>query len=555
MKRLIAILLLTFLVANNEVDAQTTGTCDTGVAAAELDVAGVRARVFNTGGLFFQGGGLGEYEVPKGSGAHSVFASNIWVGGMVNGELRISAATYADREFWPGPLDSEANPPPDCSIYDRIWKVSDADIRTYESTGVATQDMKDWPADLGAPVFDGDGNPDNYDLAAGDRPYVYGDQTAWWIMNDVGNQHSRTDSPPMGLEIRAAAFAADGPPGTWLPTATFYRYELAYRGTTPIDSMYFGMWVDVDVGNSADDYVGSDSLLGLGFGYNGDDTDEGESGYGSSPPAVGYIFAKGPQAESDGIDNDGDGATDEDGEARRATSFVFYSGDATVQGDPRSGPDYYSYLVPTWLDGQAITFGGNGRSFSETPVRFMFSGNPPDFWSEENMDGEGLTTPPSDRRFVIATGPFRMETGQSEEIVVAILWARGTDRLDSVVLLKAFTSIAYDAVAGVMEFDATATSLTEPVGAGVFEDPVGLGHYPNPVIGRATITVELATRAVARLVLYDVLGREVRVLFEGELRPGTHRVALDATSLPAGVYYYRWEAGAAAPTRALVLAP
>ena len=40
----------------------------------------------------------------------------------------------------------------------------------------------------------------NYDLAAGDRPEVFGHQAAFWVMNDVGNVHQSTDSPPIGLE-------------------------------------------------------------------------------------------------------------------------------------------------------------------------------------------------------------------------------------------------------------------------------------------------------------------------------------------------------------------
>ena len=45
------------------------------------------------------------------------------------------------------------------------------------------------------------------------------------------------------------------------------------------------------------------------------------------------------------------------------------------------------------------------------------------------------------------------------------------------------------------------------------------------------------------LVVYDVLGREVARLVQGELRAGTHRVRLDAGNLPSGVYFYRIQAG------------
>src|SRR5690606_38971571 len=71
--------------------AQTTGTCDHGEAWAELDVNGVRARLFNNGNLFSAEGWDGHYEVPRGSGLHSLWISRLWVGGLVDGQLRISA--------------------------------------------------------------------------------------------------------------------------------------------------------------------------------------------------------------------------------------------------------------------------------------------------------------------------------------------------------------------------------------------------------------------------------------------------------------------------------
>ncbi len=320
--RIFQVILLAVVTAV-PVSAQTTGTCDTGVASADLDVANVRARMFNTGGLFWTVG-RPMYEVPKDSGKTSIFATNLWIGGFVDGELRMTAATYDRWEFWPGPLDENGNPPADCSAYDRIYTVYDEDIRRYNESGEATADMRDWPWQLGAPVFDGDGNPDNYDLPAGDRPYVYGDQTAWWVMNDAGNEHRYSGAPPLRLEIRVAAFAAESAEDSWVRNATFYRYELVYRGTSAIDSMYFGIWSDPDLGDAGDDYVGSDSSLGLAFVYNGDNDDGGTGGYGSRPPALGYRFAQGPLVDSDGKDNDRDGTADEPGERTGATSFVFY---------------------------------------------------------------------------------------------------------------------------------------------------------------------------------------------------------------------------------------
>lgn len=168
--------------------AQTVGSCDHGEATARLDINGVSAAVYNNGNLFWAGS-LPHYNVPAGSQSNAIFATNLWIGGLVEGELRMSASDYGPWEMWPGPLDESGNPPEDCSEYDRIYKVSGYELNEFNRTGIPTRDIAEWPWQLGAPVEDGDGDPDNYDLEAGDRPKIEGDQTLWWVMNDMGNSH------------------------------------------------------------------------------------------------------------------------------------------------------------------------------------------------------------------------------------------------------------------------------------------------------------------------------------------------------------------------------
>jgi len=78
--------------------------------------------------------------------------------------------------------------------------------------------------------------------------------------------------------------------------------------------------------------------------------------------------------------------------------------------------------------------------------------------------------------------------------------------------------------------------------------------YPNPFANRATIAFDLPQPAPVRLVVYDVLGREVAVLVEGERTAGRHEVVFDGAGLPGGMYLVRLEAGAFAATQRVVLA-
>ena len=78
-------------------------------------------------------------------------------------------------------------------------------------------------------------------------------------------------------------------------------------------------------------------------------------------------------------------------------------------------------------------------------------------------------------------------------------------------------------------------------------------NYPNPFNGETHIGVQLPEDVPVSLRLYDILGREVAVLVDGQMPAGRHTVRLDATRLASGVYEYRLQAGPYAATRRLML--
>jgi hypothetical protein len=60
--------------------------------------------------------------------------------------------------------------------------------------------------------------------------------------------------------------------------------------------------------------------------------------------------------------------------------------------------------------------------------------------------------------------------------------------------------------------------------------------YPNPFSGSATITYSLPNQEHIALEVYDMLGRKVQTLYNGQRVPGKHTTRLDAGNLPTGVY-------------------
>jgi surface antigen len=63
-------------------------------------------------------------------------------------------------------------------------------------------------------------------------------------------------------------------------------------------------------------------------------------------------------------------------------------------------------------------------------------------------------------------------------------------------------------------------------------------NYPNPFNPTTTIEFDIPERSNVKLVVYDILGREVETLIDKELEPGKYKLNFTATDLPSGVYFY-----------------
>lgn len=79
-------------------------------------------------------------------------------------------------------------------------------------------------------------------------------------------------------------------------------------------------------------------------------------------------------------------------------------------------------------------------------------------------------------------------------------------------------------------------------------------NYPNPFNPETMIRFGLPEAASVRLIVYDVLGRQVEVLKDGNtMRSGWHDVRFDGTDLASGIYVYRLEANGFQAVRQMLL--
>ena len=77
--------------------------------------------------------------------------------------------------------------------------------------------------------------------------------------------------------------------------------------------------------------------------------------------------------------------------------------------------------------------------------------------------------------------------------------------------------------------------------------------FPNPSRGSSTITYSIPVKTQVVLAVYDMQGRVVSVLQNGERAAGKYAVTVPANLLKPGVYYYKLEAGDFKSTRKMII--
>jgi len=78
-------------------------------------------------------------------------------------------------------------------------------------------------------------------------------------------------------------------------------------------------------------------------------------------------------------------------------------------------------------------------------------------------------------------------------------------------------------------------------------------NYPNPFNPATTIVYGLRERANVELILFDVLGREIETIVNGEQDAGYYEVEFNASRLASGIYFYRLQAGSFVETKKMIL--
>lgn len=567
----------------------------TAQSSAELGINDVRARFWSHGLTGCDpSSSTPMFQVPQDGDAHALFAAGLWMGGLSpDNQLKLAAMMYEDAsgsDYSPGPLtvDGDASTTPAMMAqYDHVWSVTREEIALHlayhECLGdpdcdanavfpdgyTIPQSILEWPAintepgfaTYQAPFFDFDGDGD-YTPASGDAPCILGDQALYFVFNDKGGPHVASGGAPIGVEIQAMAFAYTGNDPA-LEQTVFVHYHVINRGTQTLTGTRMGLFNDFDLGCADDDLVGTDPARNLAYVYNGDEEDggcNGATGYGAQPPAFGMALLKGPYLDYDAMDNPventlpgwngnafGDQTVDNELFGITGSIHMYREGDACCTGPAEGmGMHFYNYLRGIWKDGTPLSYGGTGYNPGDPDAldcAFSLPGDSdPLGVGTEGVPQPAWTDAPSasaDRRMLTSSGPFTLEPGMHNDLLVAYVYARAASggalasltalraRVDSVTAFAhtlPLYEISRDEFQGGCE-----GALPDGVGDGM--DIGTLEVFPVPATDEVTL-IAPATLRSGTIMLRDATGRALAMQ---RLVPGRNSIRI--AGLANGVYF------------------
>ena len=297
------------------------------------------------------------------------------------------------------------------------------------------------------------------------------------------------------------------------------------------DSVYYSTANEPDIGAAFDDPSGCDSTRDLGFVYNYNNNDPD---YGNNPPATGTRLLQSPVIYT-GITSDTlklpyDTLTGY--KALGMTSYnEFLNGGNECTGDPDNAVNAYNYMkglngcgVPlkNWVTGNVTKFRYNGNACSRTG------------WFDSTS---------TQSRYIQNSGPFTMQSGDTQIVVLSFMITRdGGNNFQNVCALQTLSDSALKYYYN--DFRTCVPIGIEPISTVIPQKFELYQNYPNPFNPMTKLRFNIPlSRGVSEgrgvlLKIYDVLGKEIAVLVNQDLKPGIYEIDWNAENIPSGVYFY-----------------
>ena len=217
---------------------------------------------------------------------------------------------------------------------------------------------------------------------------------------------------------------------------------------------------------------------------------------------------------------------------RNNTNFTIQ----VVVGDPISITDLYGISFKIKSNSSTCTFVENSAQQGQ-----FFSGNILKFF--QTVDNQTVdaaltktSTPGVSGSGTVATFDYTSTIDQT--VTFSLLNVSATDSQGNTILLDVLpTNILVDVL--VVNEIPKEYSLTQ--------------NYPNPFNPSTKIRFDIPEQTQVKLSIYDILGREVEILVDKDMNPGSYEITFDASKFTSGVYFYRLQTGSFMETKKLIL--
>jgi hypothetical protein len=499
---------------------------------AFLDTNDISAKIYSDGRLFD-----GHFEVPKGSGMHTIDKLGIWVGGYDEASnLHLAIQTYdsATTDFYFGPIALNYEDSEYISRYNNVWKVNQTTIDYHRSNRrkpgyILPESIANWPGNGNiangeaitlAPYVDDNLN-DIYDPENGDYPIIRGDQAVFFMMNDDKKIKPHTFADKLRMEIHGMAYSFASPPDSAIHQTVFLFLQFINRTSQNLSNVNIGLLSDMNIGYKEDDFLGSDSKDELTYTYNATSQD---SIFGTNPPVQGFKI------------NYYDAVFRWDATAGLINFNRNKNNEPLGTGPPETALEYFRYLYGFWRDGTPLTKGGLGYNPGNTDtVRYSFDGDPlapiNKGWTE--IEAGNI---PGDRKGLNIIGPFDLYPGGDICVEVAFPYARDYtgNNLSSIALLRqridSFDKFLYRNDVQVSCYG----SPTKIVETATERNSILI--YPNPSNGIFQIAKNhFENDKNYKLEIFNTYGQQV---YKSSIQQQANRI-IDISSQPPGFYFLK----------------
>ena len=457
----------------------------------------------------------------------------IWAGN-INGEIRANGSVHRTG-LRPGNITENNTAADPINEEFHIRKIEKSPSNLYSDRNRILDDYNDWPVYLGAPWIDN--NNDGFYTKSIDKPKIFGDETDWFVMNDLDTAASRYTygRDPIGLEIQCTVFGFKD--DDILKNVVFKRYLIINKGNNLVEDIYLGYWSDPDLGDGDDDFIGCDTSLNVTYCYNGDNIDgSGAPGhYGTPPPALGYVLLQGPIFKA----NQSDSARFNGGWKRGYLNYDMTSSKLYLnaslywglpdQGDPIGAVKWHQYLSGlNWLGEPMID------PITGEETRFMVPGDPVN--QEGWYEGDGWPGGPRPGNMFcnFGSGPFNFAPGDTQEVVIAIVMAKGYDYLNSITVLKEYITYVQHYYT-----DEIFKQFSSPKWHAIPQKFELFQNYPNPFNSSTKIDFLLYKTQRVKIEIYNILGQRIDTIVDKIFPEGRHVVDYTAENISSGLYFYK----------------